>query len=249
MIIFISSFLNKNTLYSSEKTKYSFFVIVCKILFFVISSTLVIGMYGSDAFAKKTKLYPIDEATKDFTFLKFRTKLIHAVNLRDASYLISILAPDVRGDFGSNAGIAEFKLIWHPERYDSPLWSILKNVLMQGGAFVKNGQFVAPYVASNFPDEYNSYEYAAIGGKHVHLRKLPNIKSEVLSLLSYDIVKIIDWKPVKGKDNQNLWLTIELMNGRKGYVVESSIVSPLGYRIYFEKKGNNWFLKDFVSGD
>lgn len=199
------------------------------------------------------KLYPVDEAQKDPSFYAFRNRLIEAIDHRDVSYIISILSDDVRGSFGSGPGVESFKIDWRIESPDTLFWETLKGVLAAGGGFqtVRGKKvFLAPYVSSSFPPGFDSYEYAAIVGKNVRLRERPSIESRVIKLLSYDIVKVSDWRPQKSVTGDRLeWLAVVLDGKWKGYVSESYVRGPNEYRAYFEKRKGRWAMTFFGGGD
>jgi hypothetical protein len=113
---------------------------------------LAIALLASIAQGQGAKLQPVDEAAKDPSFFAFRARLLKALADKDANYLISILDPQIKTDFGGGGGVADFKKAWHPERPNSQVWSELVSVLALGGSF-DNGSFSAPYVYSKFPDE------------------------------------------------------------------------------------------------
>ena len=81
------------------------------------------------ALAKGLQLLPIDEASKDSSFLKFREELLQAVERRDATYVLGILDPHIKNNFGGDGGIDEFRETWKPEQADSELWKELRFVL------------------------------------------------------------------------------------------------------------------------
>lgn len=229
------------------------YLILARNRFIVTIGLFVAFCFFFPQIAIAEKLYPVDEAQKDPSFYAFRSRLIQAVDCHDVSYIISILSDDVRGSFGSGPGVEGFKIEWRLESPDTIFWETLKDVLTHGGAFQTfDGKdvFVAPYVSSSFPQDFDSYEYAAIVGKNVKLRERPNLKSRVIKLLSYDIVKVTNWQAVKDKnENDYQWIAVELLSGEKGYVAEAYIGSPLGYRAWFKKISGRWLLIYFVSGD
>jgi Bacterial SH3 domain len=199
--------------------------------------------------AQLGKLYPTDEAAKDPSFFTFRARLLRAIKERDSVFLLSSLDPKIRNTFGSDGGIAEFRKMWRPESANSEVWSQLLNALALGGKFSDDLVFSAPYVYSNFPDEFDAFEHGAIIGEGVRVRKEPNTKSEILTTLSFDIVKVIEWGPIRAKNEKTGWVAVEITNGQKGYVAEDFIRSPAGYRALFGKQNGRWLMTAFVTGD
>lgn len=199
--------------------------------------------------AQVGKLYPVDEAHRDPSFFIFRARLLEAAQQRDAEYTISILSPGIRNGFGGNDGVAEFKKYWKPERPDSKLWKTLTRVLALGGSFHSDTSFMAPYTYSKFPDEYDAFEHGVVVGENVRVRKQSAVESPVVATLSFDIVKVKDWKPKQAAGSKQGWVNVLLKDGTSGYVAEEYIRGPVDYRAIFEKKDGRWQLAAFVSGD
>lgn len=211
----------------------------------VISALLVSSSWAD-------KLYPVDEAPKDPSFHAFRKKLMKAVKNRDTTFILSILDENIINSFGGNDGIEGFKEQWKPDSPDSTLWETLYTVLSMGGSFAvfeNQKTFCAPYVFSTWDrvGNFDAFEYYAVTGKNVKLRKEPGITSHVLLLLSYDIVKQTNDKSAK-KDGHT-WLQVETLSGKKGYVSDKFVRSPIDYRACFKKVKNNWRMTNFVAGD
>ena len=103
------------------------------------------------------KLRPVDEAAQDPTFAAFRARLRDAVRRHDSSYLLSILHPNIRTDFGGGGGIEDFKKKWTPENPNAKIWTVLDDILRLGGSFrqfsADQKSFCAPYVFSEYPDD------------------------------------------------------------------------------------------------
>ena len=51
------------------------------------------------------------------------------------------------------------------------------------------------------------------------------------------------------KDGEYLWLKVETLGGKKGFVNAKFVRSPIDYRAIFEKKSRSWKMTAFVSGD
>lgn len=125
--------------------------------------------------AEERYVKPVDEAAKDASFLAFRTKLIVAVESRDANYIIGIIDPQIKLSFGGAGGIADFKRIWKINAKYSQFWDEFLRVIKNGGAFDGRGKnkyssFIAPYTFSSWPDDIDGFEYVAIFGSDVNLR-------------------------------------------------------------------------------
>lgn len=196
----------------------------------------------------------VDEGEKDVSFNAFREKLIKAVKKRDAKYLISQLDRNITVSFGSDAGIKDFIKFWNINSPDSRLWDELLTVLTNGGNFLPERRmqmFAAPYSFSNFPVDLDAFEYYVIFGNNVRLREEPDLKSKVIAVLSYNIVRVDFQNSVNdGKAEPTyLWLKVETLGGKKGFVDAKYVRSAIDYRAIFEKKGRVWKMTAFVAGD
>ncbi len=192
------------------------------------------------------RLEPVDEASKDASFLKFRERLLAAIDRRDAKYVIGIVDPNIRNSFGGNDGVAEFRKAWKPERADSELWTELRDVLTHGGAF-QAGQFWAPYVFSRFPEDLDGFEYVAVMGDDVALRSQPDLSAPAITTLSYHLVKV-DYTGIEDPENAP-WFKVSTTDGKEGYLPAGSFRSPVDYRAGFAKRRGVWRMTAFIAGD
>ncbi|HST21781.1 MAG TPA: SH3 domain-containing protein [Blastocatellia bacterium] len=211
-------------------------------IFFLFSSY-------SPAFVKEAKLNPYDDAVRDPSFFIFRARLLEAIQQRDAQFVVSILSPNIKNSFGGNDGISEFQKYWKLERPDSKFWKTMIRVLALGGSFNEETTFMAPYTYSKFPDEFDAFEHGVVIGENVKVRKEPKLDGQIIGTLSYDIVKVTEWKPINEAGKKQAWVTVLLTGNARGYIAEDYIRSPIDYRAIFEKKNGKWQLTAFVSGD
>ncbi len=216
------------------------------ILLVVVQANLFLTQYAR---AQVAKLNPIDEAAKDPSFFAFRARLMKAVLRRDTAYVINVLDPAIKNSFGDGGGIAEFKRMWRPEFPNSKVWDELLTVLALGGKFGEGHSFMAPYTYSAFPDKFDSFEYGVILDDNVRVRQAPSISSAVIGSLSFDIVKVSDWKLVQSPGNKQSWIAVDLADNRRGYVAREFIRSPIDYRAIFNKTNGKWLMTAFIAGD
>lgn len=196
--------------------------------------------------ASARKLEPLDEASKDPSFVKFRQELLEAIERRDSRYVLGILDPRIQNSFGGDGGVGEFKTMRQPERRDSKVWDELRKVLTHGGAF-RDGVFWAPYVFTDFPDDLDAFEYGAVLEEKVTLRSKPDASAPAVATLSYHIVKIA-YDGLSDIENPT-WYKVATTDGQEGYVPASSVASPVDYRAGFEKQGGKWRMVAFIAGD
>lgn len=220
------------------------FVQIC-LLFFLIFGVL------TNVSAQERFVRPVDEAAKDKSFGAFRAKLIEAVKKKDKKYLLGILDPNIKASFGGDDGIADFKKYWKIDSSKSKLWDELLTVLTNGGMFLDKTTFTAPFSFNAFPEDLDAFEHQIIFGKNVNLRSKPDLSAEVISQLSYNVVKVDYENSVgKGGEEQNYsWLKVETLGGKKGFVGAEFVRSPIDYRAIFTKEKGKWKMTAFVAGD
>lgn len=197
------------------------------------------------------KLYPVDQAVRDPSFLAFRKRLQRLVRERNAALLLAILDRQVVSSFGRGPGVEQFRQEYHPELKPSRVWTTLRDVLSLGGSFRNDEghrEFVAPYVYSAFPedlgDDEAGYVYGAIIGRNVPVHARPSLDSPNTETLSYDIVKWAD-----APEPEKPWTGIVTPKGRLGYVQTRYIRSPHDYRVSFRKVRGRWRMTSLVAGD
>lgn len=205
---------------------------------------------------EKGKVNPVDEAPLDTTFFLLRENLKDAVAKRDIFFVRSIVDEDIKCSFGAEHGLTGFVQIWGldtPAKTEaSPLWGVLEKLLKQGGVFSNGGKrFTMPYLFATFPNEYDSFEYGAILGSGVRLRESPNLSSQILKNISYDVVKIIERTPdemvIDGESYP--WIKVEMLDGLSGFVYGKFVGQPIGFRAIFEKKAGKWKMTVLIAGD
>ena len=213
---------------------------------FWVMMLAVLGI-GQERFLK-----PVDEAAEDASFLAFRNKLIAAVEKKDSRYILSMVDPKIKNGFGGRDGIANFRRDWKLDRHDSEFWAKFGWVIRNGGAFTgegsrKRNSFAAPYVYSNWPEDLDAFDYLAVTGTDVNLRKAPGTDSEIVGKLSYNIVKI---ESDLGADGQvPEWRRVTTLSGKTGYVHRDYVRSSVDHRAGFEKKRGRWVMTFFLAGD
>lgn len=214
----------------------------------VLFLTLLLSFVG---FGQERYLKPIDGAAKDKSFLAFRNELLKAVDTRNTAFIYGIVVKDIKNGFGGEDGILNFKKQWKLNSPKSDFWKEFGFAIKNGGNFQSDNSFVAPYTFSDFPADLDGFEHQAIIGENVRLREKPDISAGTVALLSYNIVKFDYEKSLKDpKDNEKyLWIKVETLGGKKGYVAPQFIRSPIDYRAGFEKIRGKWKLTFFLAGD
>ena len=219
-----------------------------KIIFIAL---FLMGVSINISAQKERFVRPVDEGKQDKSFSAFRAKVLEAVKKRDKEYLLGVLDRNIKNSFGGDGGIEEFKKMWKINDPNSKLWDELQEALSNGGFFYDKETFAAPYSFKGFPDDLDAFEYQMIFGNNVNLRSKPDLTAEVITRLSYNIVKvdyensISDGKP----EPTYFWLKVETLGGKKGFVSAEFVRSPIDYRAIFVKEKGKWKMSAFVAGD
>jgi hypothetical protein len=188
-----------------------------------------------------SRLLPVDEARAKPDFYTYRARLLAAIERRDVDATVIELHPAIRLGFDGSGGIDGFRkrVVERPES-----WEELRVVLALGGSFSSPTAFAAPYVYSRWPEQFNSFECAAIIGRNVRLRSAPRLDAPITTTMSHSIVRLLD----RGGDGR-LWSHVVLGDGRTGYVWHAYVRSPVDYRALFNLENGRWRMTAFVSGD
>ena len=225
-----------------------------KIKFIIILLfTMLMGCVSTpEQMDKSVKLYPGDESTWDSSFRAFRKRLDLALAQKDAIFIESILTNNVLSSFGGDGGIEEFKEHYKLTQNDSEFWEIMKECLLLGGTFQYYGDghkyFVAPYVFSRFPKEFDVFFYAAIVKKAVPMRMSPDDRAKIVHLLSYDIVKTAEEGRAELVEMKNGYMKVASLSGERGWVRLEAMRSPIDYRVFFKRVDGRWKLSSLVNG-
>lgn len=223
---------------------------MARAIFAVLFAALLFAPAGA---AERTRvLKPVDEASKDAAFLKFRTELIAAVEKKDEAALMKFVAADIRNSFGGDGGTAEFKETWHPEKADSPVWAALSLTLSLGGSFLSKTEFEAPYVASKFPesDSFDAFDVVVVVKDGAVMRAAAKADAAVVRTLDHDILNAPNG-PSKFQHEATAddWVEVSDVARNKGFVLLSDVRTAVDYRATFERKGGKWKLASFLAGD
>ena len=210
----------------------------------LVTLMVVAALAVASAQAQPPRLEPVDEGAREPDFLAFRTGLRQTVERRDVAALLRVVHPNIKNSFGGDDGIDAFKRLWRLDRADSKVWRELGAVLALGGTFLDPDQFVAPYVASKWPETSDAFDDVALVGSNVRVRGAPSTKGQVLTTMSYAILRL--GKPGSRSEE---WTAVVLPDGRRGYVASHLVRSPVDYRAFFARSGGRWLMTVFVAGD
>ncbi len=190
------------------------------------------------------RLCPVDEGTSDASFVAFRDALSDAVSRKDETALLALIDPAIRTSFGGGSGLEDFRNQWRSSSADSKLWAELSEVLNLGGTFRGEGtdrSFWAPYVYAAWPDSIDAFQHVAATRANVPIRREPAQQAE--------IVATVDWEILAASERASGWIQVKTSDGKQGWVQESDVRSPVGYRAGFSKRSGAWKMEALVAGD
>lgn len=187
------------------------------------------------------RLPPVEQCAKAPGFEEFRANLRRIVARQDEQALLALLSKDVEVNFGGDKGPDLFAKNWgFAGARLSPVWEELSTALARG-CIPTGDALLAPSFSVQFPEDLDPFEtWIALPG--ARLLAKPDDRAEVTARLEWDLMT--EAAP-RGGD----WLAVRLLDGRKGFVRYAETISPLGYRLVFEKRGAKWMITAFVAGD
>jgi hypothetical protein len=199
---------------------------------------------------------PVDEATQDASFLKYRTALLNAVIARDTEAVVGFSSPKISLSFGGNEGHNELrdnlnvpveKLAdqYKPRapQMRAAYWNALETTLKMGGRFVEGG-FYAPYTwLAPEPRNMDPYDVYYVVGHNVRMRTSGKVDAPILRHLSYHAVEVYLWS-----DDAD-YQSIKLPDGTQGYVATKYLRFLLDYRAIFHQQNGEWMMTGFLAGD
>ena len=213
---------------------------------FVVAALWCVAITPSTvAGGQLVSLLPVDESAKCPGFVEFKAQLAEIIRRKDAAALLSVLDPNLRHTFGTGNGRDEFKTQWldNPDPGSGGVWTELADVLRLGGR-CQGDEFVAPYVWTDWPNQFDELEFAAVVGAQVRVRERPSATAKVIGSVSFTVVpRDSTWSG----DGQ--WEKVSLADGRIGYVAERFLRTPLDWRAWFVRRDGRWLITTFIAGD
>ena len=203
-------------------------------------------------------------------FAKFRQQLQQAIQKRDARF-ISALIPQkgLTLGFGRPNTAKQLKL----DDPKAPFWSILEKAMGSTCGFADPNDttpakgWICPTVSRDFyqqyppkPDTPPGLEYelsnVIVVGDRVNVRALPNLNSEVVGILSNEVVKF-DKKRFENSQEEQVkatnpisdWTPVILPNRKQGYVYNRYAYQALENRAIFKKINGKWQITEMPGGD
>jgi hypothetical protein len=189
--------------------------------------------------AQARTLPPGDECAADADFARFRAELLDAVARHDAARLLGMTADDIEFSFGGESGKAAFVATWGlADPHASGLWRELAQVLASGCAR-EGEEMSSPYWFSRFPDHLDAFD-SGLAGPQARLYATPSVEAASVP---------IAWQVLAEAAVEGGWARVRLEDGRSGHIEAADLLSPIGYRALFARRGGAWRMVAFIAGD
>lgn len=214
-----------------------------------MAGVAAVALDPGPASAQGLRLEPVDQASRDPSFVEYRDALLLAVRARDTGAVVELASHDIMLSFGGEAGreslLGNLEGVdnWQGEAY----WNELQRVLELGGVFLEDGAFCSPYLACldlpGCPD-CDPFETVFVTGQGVAARAEPDSGARIVARLSYDVLRM-DAEAYSGHD----WYPVHLPSGGRAFVSEADARMAVDYRARFEKVDGVWHMTVFIAGD
>ena len=203
-------------------------------------------------------------------FAKFRQQLQQAIQKRDARFVLALIpAKGLPIGFGASQTAKDLKLT-DPK---APFWSLLEKAMGSNCGFADPNAttaadgWICPTVSRDFyqqyppkPDTPPGLEYelsnVIVVGDRVNVRALASLNSEVVGILSNEVVKFDQRRfensqeeQIKATDPISDWTPVILPNRKQGYVYNRYAYRSLENRAIFKKINGKWQITEMPGGD
>ena len=140
--------------------------------------------------------------------------------------------------------------MWKPQTRNSDVWPVLQLVLDMGGNFDSKIEFSAPYIFSAFPSDLDGFESIVVTSPDAVMRDKPKGDGAVVRKLDLDILTIVGSAiKLQHEAGPNDWLEVKDATGKRGFVLQRDMRSPIDFRAGFKKIKGRWRMVDLVVGD
>jgi hypothetical protein len=100
-----------------------------RILRLLLPAMLIALMLPQVVMAQDVRFVPRDEGATDAGWVRFRDRLLTAVQQRDRKFVLGVIDRNVRNGLEQPRGLDEFRRQWDTDAEDSPLWRELARAL------------------------------------------------------------------------------------------------------------------------
>ncbi|WP_156495551.1 hypothetical protein [Croceicoccus estronivorus] len=193
-------------------------------------------MLGEGQFAPRDECAEIPGASE------FREQLAQVVSDRDVEGLVTLVANDVRLNFGG--GVGANLLRTHLTQPDRNLWDELEDMLTLGCAQNDQGGITIPWYFDQDFGGIDPMKGMIVTGENVPLRADVTEDAEELKTLSWDVVELAgEYRPEQPFQKV-------ILNGKtEGYIATDKLRSLTGYRLIASSRNGKWSITSLVAGE
>jgi hypothetical protein len=188
-----------------------------------------------------TRLYPVDDTSRNPAFRSYVRKLQTAVNRRSMEDLRKLVdAEVVVGDDAAEKGWTSFIARWHPEDAHSTVWAVLSDFLALGFIQEHPQLFLSPYLVWRFPRELSMATHLVVIRGNAAIRDAPSSRATPFAYLSFDIVERLS--QAQPTEDLARWILVRTLDGKTGYLNARDAMSPLMPRAQFGMRRGHLLL-------
>lgn len=218
-----------------------------------------------------------DEVDETSDFGQFRRQFRQALRDRNEAFIVPLLPTYEDGTLAYGFGVLQLEQA-NLDATHSWFWSVLDKAMAQGCVSNPADQWqvdtdaevvwVCPGIAQAFEDQFpppddalgidHYIDHVIVLGENVNVRSEPSTDSEVIALLSNEVVNSnqAGWDVVyadlaEGEypDAIDSWTPVTLPNEKTGYVYSRYTHFPLDPRLVFGKQNGQWTVLMIPAGD
>ena len=219
-----------------------------------------------------------DEVPPSSDFAKFRQEFKRAIADRNAEFILPLLPRYDTGELAFGFGLTPIDDLKLDQR-DSWFWSTIEKAMQFGCADVPAADlgyetagdvvWVCPGTTIAFEQQYPTppdaegidhyFNNLMILGENVNLRSQPSLDSDVIALLSNEVVSSYSegWELIHSQTNEgehrdpmDSWTPVEIANGKQGFVYSRYAYAPLDPRLVFGRTDDgSWIILQIPAGD
>src|SRR5262245_8687400 len=194
---------------------------------------------ASSAEAHLRVLRPEDESTRDKSLHALLASMKAIVRRKDSKALCALMAPDFKVEFDVGKGPGVFRRHWESETSTSAVWPVLDRILALGGTFYSSSLYALPYVYTHFPYDLDRLSHVvATGDVPLHAESSP--ASARVGMLKHAIVPLVTPLTPPAMLCQQPFVAVQHPDLGVCYVAGTDVYSPVGHRVFFEKRQGRW---------
>jgi len=204
----------------------------------------------------------LQKKQKNSEFTQFRQRFLESVKRRDANFIRAISTPQTQWSRSGLIDIETYKI----DDSESNFWQAMEKAVGAGCTIERNANvaekdadsdvWVCPDMALNPISNAAGQAQVGILGENVNVRSQPNTRSDILVVLSKELVQFdtetFTNLPVRKPESINGiegWTPVILNDGKRGWVQNRFVYyETRDYRVSFVRSRGQWRLRYFLRG-